>query len=432
MQEDQFSNHSCLLSISIRLGISLALGILTVLLPLPLVSSASPFLDPVDQPQSSSDAPEFGWSALPNRGLNHRVRAMVLAGDSLYVAGRFTKTNDGSLTSLGRVARIDLADGAWQALPNQGLSNEAVALALLDGDLYVGGWFTQTVDTALTDLGNIARYDPTADTWQALPNQGLDGLIFGLGVVGSDLYAGGLFAQSGDGAVTDLNGVARYDSLSGTWQALPNQGLIGNVYALAAGGSAIYAGGSFSRTGDGSLTNLGNIAHYDAVAGTWQALPNQGLNGTVNGLWVSGSDVYVGGDFTQTNDGAVTNLNGVARYDSLSGTWRALPNQGLNHNAYAFAVLGNDIYVGGTFDQTADGSLTNLNHIARYDPAANTWHAVPNQGLNSWVYALVPVDDDLYVGGEFNQVVEGKVSSLNRIARFGEIDKVYLPLIVRS
>ena len=65
----------------------------------------------------------------------------------------------------------------------------------------------------------------------------------------------------------------------------------------------------------------------------------------------------------------------------------------------ALAVSGSDLYVGGWFSQTGDGTLTNLGYIARYDTTANTWHALPRQGLDSGVYALAVVGSDLYVGG---------------------------------
>ncbi len=386
----------------------------------------------VYKPDSSSTASEIGWNALPNGGLNSRVRALALAGDSLYAGGKFTQTFDGLVTGLGHVTRYDIADRTWNALPNQGLNAEVTALAMVETNLYAGGGFTQTVDAAVMDLGNIARYDSVAETWNALPHQGLNGNIFALGAVDTDLYAGGLFTQSGNGTVTNLNHIARFDTLAGTWHALPHQGLNGSVYVLATTGSDVYAGGGFSQTGDGAVTNLNHIARYNSTAGSWHALSNQGLDGSINALLVSGSDVYVGGYFTQTGDGALTNLNNIARYNTVSNTWHALPNQGLNDGVFTFALLGDDLYVGGAFDQTADGSLTTLGNIARYDTVSETWHALPNQGLVSWVYALIPVDSDLYAGGEFNQAGDGMVPGLGRIARWGEVDiKVYLPLVIR-
>jgi len=432
MQENLFTKQSRLLSISVRLGLSLTLGILIVLLPIGLTSGASSSLDPVDQPDSPYTASDIGWNALPHWGLNARVRAIVLAGDSLYMGGRFTQTFDGLVTGLGHVTRYDIADRTWNVLPNQGLNAEVTALAVVETDLYAGGGFTQTVDAAVTNLGNVAHYDPTAGNWNALPNQGLNNQIFALAAVGDDLYVGGLFTQSGDGTVTNLNHIARFDTLAGTWQALPHQGLNGNIYVLETAGNDVYAGGGFSQTGDGAVTNLGSIARYDSATGTWHALSNQGLDGTVNAILVSGSDVYVGGYFTQTGDGTVTNLNHIARYDTLSEIWHALPNQGLNDGVFAFSVLDDDIYVGGAFDQTSDGTVTNLGNIARYDTVSETWQALPNQGLDSWVYELVPVGSDLYMGGEFNNSGDKVVPFLRGIARFGELDsKLYLPLVIR-
>jgi hypothetical protein len=46
-------------------------------------------------------------------------------------------------------------------------------------------------------------------------------------------------------------------------------------------------------------------------------------------------------------------------------TWSALANSGLNDPVWSMAVIGTDLYVGGDFSQTADGAVTNLNRIAR-------------------------------------------------------------------
>lgn len=50
--------------------------------------------------------------------------------------------------------------------------------------------------------------------------------------------------------------------MDGIWQELRNQGLDGSVYALAVSNDDLYMGGLFTQTGDGALTNLGNIARY--------------------------------------------------------------------------------------------------------------------------------------------------------------------------
>ena len=201
MRENLLTKHTRLMSISIRLGLTLALGILAFLLPTELVTGAALSL------------PANGWHALPNKGLNLRVRAGVLMGDNLYLIGKFTKTSDDSVTNLGGIARYDTASSTWHALPNQGLSEETIALAVMDNDLYAGGCFTQTVDGAVLNLGYVAQFDTTAGTWHALPNQGLNDHLHALAAAGSNLYAGGRFTQTGDVSITNLGHIARYDTV---------------------------------------------------------------------------------------------------------------------------------------------------------------------------------------------------------------------------
>jgi N-acetylneuraminic acid mutarotase len=333
---------------------------------------------------------------------------------------------------LGHIVRYDIEANTWNALPNQGLSHEVKALAAVGSDLYVGGIFTQTIDGTVPNLEHMARYDTVAGTWHPLSSGGLDDSVAALVAVGNDLYVGGRFNQTADGSLTDLGYVARYDTIAGTWHALPNDGLWGHVYAMAAGGSDVYFGGGFTQTSDGTVI-LGHIARFDTITPAWHTLSNSGLNSDVTGLTVSGDVLYAGGNFTQTADAAIS-LGHIARFDTTGASWSALPNQGLDDYVSAIAVMDNDVYAGGQFGQTGDGTLTNLGHIARYDSAANTWNALPSQGLNNWVYALKIVADDLYVGGNFSTTGDQSPPSVSRIARYGEYKYkyvVYLPLVNR-
>ena len=65
---------------------------------------------------------------------------------------------------------------------------------------------------------------------------------------------------------------------------------------------------------------------------------NNGLNGDVLALALMGTHAYVGGAFTQTADNNVTNLNSVARLSS--GSWVALPDYGLNNRAVTMSLGG--------------------------------------------------------------------------------------------
>ena len=111
--------------------------------------------------------------------------------------------------------------------------------------------------------------------------------------------------------------------------------------------------------------------------------------------------------------------------------WSVLAPDGLNGIVTTLAVMGNDLYVGGEFTQSADGTVTNLNHIARYRGGA--WSAVAHNGLDLYVNALAVNESDLYVGGNFTQTADGMVTNLNNIAKFVSSSVyLYLPLVIRQ
>ncbi len=195
-----------------------------------------------------------------------------------------------------------------------------------------------------------------------------------------------------------------------TWTPLARNGLNNFVTALAVSGGDLYVGGDFTQTADGTMT-LNHIAKYSG--GAWSPLSNDGLNNEVYALAVSGSDLYVGGAFTRTGDNGTT-LNRIAKYSG--GAWMPLANQGLNNFVAALAVSGGDLYVGGDFTKTGDDLVTGLNRIAKYSGGA--WSALPNKGLNGRVYALAVSGSDLYVGGEFTETDDGAVTNLRCIAKY--------------
>jgi len=368
---------------------------------------------PVLAPEPMTPAAGPTWSALPHDGLLWgSVWAMALtATGELYVGGCFEVTADGSVT-LNYVARY--SGGAWSPLANNGLNERVHALAVGNaGELYVGGYFTQTADGSVT-LNHVAMY--SGGVWHPLANDGLDSYVYALAVSDSgDLYVGGCFWQTGDGSVTNMRHIARYSG--GAWSPLASWGLNSVVLALVMNGPDLYAGGNFDGTGDQSILTLKYIARY--ASGAWFPLANNGLSGSVYALAVSAAgDLYAGGGFTKTYDGCM-DLNHIARYSG--GAWFPLGSNGLNDTVRTISVLGTgDLYVGGAFTQTADGSTATLGRIARY--SGDAWSPLPNNGL-SWTVNALAVNgaDDLYAGGDFTKTADGSVTNLMHIARLSSV-----------
>ena len=318
------------------------------------------------------------WSALGS-GLDSGVSALAVSGTNLFVGGSFT--------TAGGVVANSIAEwngNSWSAL-GSGLNSYAdvLALAVSGTNLFVGGQFTIVGGVAAT---NIAQWN--GSSWSAL-GSGLNSVVFALAVSGNTLYPGGQFWEPSYGSA---DFVAQWDGRS--WSAMGSGSWFdGPVFALAASGDTLYVGGYFSTAG-GVAAN--NIAQWDGS--NWSAL-RSGINSpgypgnlaypVVYALAASGNTLYAGGDFT-TAAGVVANY--IAQWDGSN--WSAL-GLGLNSYPHALAVSGNTLYAGGTF--TTAGGIP-ANNIAQWD--GSTWSAL-GSGIDAEVSALAVSGNTLYVGGYF-------------------------------
>jgi hypothetical protein len=105
-----------------------------------------------------------------------------------------------------------------------------------------------------------------------------------------------------------------------------------------------------------------------AVDDKWQArTTTMSAHSTIYAVDVEGTKIYVGGTFERIND---ILMNNVAMYDMETQTWSPLsygPSDifvGVSGTVYAIDAVGNDVFIGGTFTNTASGAL---NHIARFN-----------------------------------------------------------------
>ncbi len=250
-------------------------------------------------------------------------------------------------------------------------------------------------DDNWSNIGNIVNEGP-------LPR--LSGEVEAVATDGSgSLYVGGLFTIAGGVFATNI---AKWNGSS--WSAL-GSGVSGVdpfnslVVALAVSGSDLYVGGQFTTVGGVSATN---VAKWNGT--NWSALGSgiPGLTadaGYVSDLVVSGGDLYAGGWFT--NAGGVS-ANNIARWNG--STWSAL-GSGLDYIVIALAISGSNLYAGGDF--TTAGGLP-ANYIAKWN--GQSWSAL-GSGMDDRVYSLALLGSNVYAGGYFETA--GGVSATN-IARW--------------
>jgi trimeric autotransporter adhesin len=179
--------------------------------------------------------------------------------------------------------------------------------------------------------------------------------------------------------------------------SFPGQGTTREVEAMAICGSDLYVGGWFTQAGDVAANH---IAKWDGSA--WSSL-GSGVNDWVFDIAVSGSDIYVGGFFTQAGGVAA---NRIAKWNG--SVWSSL-GSGVNGWVFDIAVSGSNIYVGGNFTQA--GGIA-VNYIARWNGSA--WSSLAG-GTNGSVSTIAASASAIYAGGGFTQA--GGVAA-NHIARW--------------
>ncbi|RYP23067.1 hypothetical protein DL765_001322 [Monosporascus sp. GIB2] len=125
-------------------------------------------------------------------------------------------------------------------------------------------------------------------------------------------------------------------------------------------------------------------------------------------------------------------LNGLFEYDPSKPTVNAtdfkrsafnrLGSSFSDYSAVTSLVTSNDVtYIGGNF--TSD-SVRNIVAISGNDTAP-----VPlDGGLNGEVTSMLPLENQLYVGGRFNNTLDGSAEGLNNVAAYDTAGNVWLPL----
>jgi hypothetical protein len=192
------------------------------------------------------------------------------------------------------------------------------------------------------------------------------------------LVVGGEFTAAG--GMPTPNHLAMWDG--DRWYAnAPDK----RVRALAVSGSDVYLGGDFIQAYD---TPASHVVRWDGTG--WSAL-GSGANGTVHALLMMGSDLYAAGEFTDAGGSGAAYL---ARWDGMS--WHAV-GPSLGGPVYALATDGTNLYAGGSF---LSFQTEVLQKIGRWDGA--TWHAIGGGITNTGsVRALTWDGANLYAGGDF-------------------------------
>ncbi|HYA41426.1 MAG TPA: hypothetical protein VEF34_09000 [Syntrophobacteraceae bacterium] len=336
-----------------------------------------------------------GLSNTPNQSAwvtDGTVRAIATNGTTTYIGGYFTHVGPW----IGSGVPIDESSGYPLAVFPK-VNGQIFAVAPDGfGGWYIGGSFTRVGNASRNNIAHIDADGAVDAFWHPNADGDVNAWVGTLAVSGKTLYVGGTFSRIGG---QNRNNLAALDASTGkatSWNpnAAGGQYATG-VYALAVGGSTVYAGGAFTAIGG---QNRNNIAALDASTGkatSW----NPGANDYVDALVVSSSTIYAGGIFNSIGG---QNRNCIAALDPSTGnatSWNPNPiAAGASVNA--LAVSGGTVYAGGFF-----GSIggQNRNCIAALDAStgnATSW----NPNANGRVFTIAVSGGTVYAGGFFTSI----------------------------
>ncbi len=342
--------------------------------------------------------------------INGPVYALISDGiGGWYIGGQFTQVGGVPRNNLAYVSWSSTAGWAVEAW-NPGVNDAIYTLALASdaNTLYIGGEFTAVNQGSVqrhyiaaldTDTGIAVDWDPGVNNVVRTMVQSSDGTV---------LYIGGDFNRIGLGAATRNYAAAisidqlavdnENNSIYG--QALawdPN--LNNRVYTLVLAGTRMYIGGEFTTLRSDTFQRNHAVAIDTLGAGTVDSAWNPEPNNIVRAIALSGSRVYLGGDFTTLNSSAlsqpylavVDNTNGI-----IVGGWRP----GIDAPVYSLLLSpAGLIYAGGDFTHVNGQERNRLVALDQATAQLIDWQP------SSWstVHVLNGFDTVLVSGGGFDR-----------------------------
>ncbi len=220
------------------------------------------------------------------------VRALQIAGSTLYVAGDLSFVNGQSRAWL---AGVDLNTGDLTALnpARSSLWPGPHAIGVIGSTVYVGGAFDMFGGAT---RNHVAAIDATTGVVTPFdPNPGAPGFTIGaLSIVGSTVYLGGAFTTIGG---QPRRGIAAVDAATGAVQSFnrPDDFSVPTVGRMTASPTAVYASGVLS-SGYPALPRYA-FASYDPATGARTGFDPEPIDGGASALATSGSTLYLGGNF---------------------------------------------------------------------------------------------------------------------------------------
>ena len=388
-------------------------------------------------PNANTTETNYSSSVIDSAGMNLSVGASITAmqvlNNQMYIAGNFSNQD------LGFENIFSIGKGNSTPLPNGGLNAEVSSMVPYADLLFIGGNFTNTLNGSVPGLNNIAMFNTTSQTWEAL-GAGVSGAVDSVVTLQVNVTTdqpevcvsvNGFFDHilaTGSSKAVPVAGFAVWVPTQKNWLQnlnLESPAISGQLSAMTnVTGSATLLAGTLSSqdlSAQDAVSLTANPLAINALKVGIQpppigpvtrkrAISGQNTTGVLTGLFYDSNGVNVtvlGGAFTATasNGTAIDNLAFLNNTGSNRGIVSGLP-VGLDSDStfLALAATGNLLYAGGT----VTGNVNNapVNGLIVYDLGL-AGYAYPQPpafgGTDVAVNAITvrPTKPEIYVGGNF-------------------------------
>jgi hypothetical protein len=275
--------------------------------------------------------------------------------------GHDTRGNPFSRGAVNVAAAYDPGSNSWRSL-----NPPAKTSSFMD---YGSAWTGKEV--LVWGQGTRLAYNPATRTWRQLPNSPLLSVHDGYGLTA---WTGKEFIGWGGGCCGDAfsDGVA-YVPVTNSWRALPRSPLAGSQEPIGAwtGRELVIFVGNFDPDGKPWPARFARAAAYNPATNTWRriaAIPAQRPG--AKAVWDGHEVLVVGG----------SNRAGFA-YDPAANRWRRLPPTESRRTNFAAVWTGKQLLLWGGNAGSGGGPLVIPPHGEVYDPATNSWSALPQAPL---------------------------------------------------
>lgn len=380
----------------------------------------------------TTKAPDRTWQT------NDRVRAVVYAGDTVYLGGSFsavrppgTAADSSQAVPRSRVAAFDRTTGAVRTDWKPALDGTVWAMAASpDGNtIYVAGDFVTVNGATRKKVAAVSAATGALLSWNPRPNGRVRAIL--ASADGQRVYIGGKFTTV-NGEIQNLLAAVNSPAtgskaLVAGWRPTVAQ-VAGEPcpprctpevasLALSSDGTGLYVGGHFGLLNGVNRNNVGELAVSDGGTMAWDpnvfaqnpVNPNQknfvyGIAPSPTG--VHNSRVFFCGDFFRVGGKGFPNLAAVHPVTgALDPGWTTTDDGGTP----ACALSGSHLYIGGHFNFVGFGSAPkeglSRRHVAAIDADTGTiadWNPGANSVLG--LHALAVSGGNVAAAGDFTRI----------------------------